>query len=319
MVEWYLRTYFGTPDDPGTLAMFADAGSFKVSADEVRRSDSDALFRLLLACALFQRQRDFIVLRLLRSVPPAEVAELQNAKGLLEQARHCGCPHLQMRATLNTDCDLHWDAVTGDATCTRLPETLCPPKRHAVSLKRYADFGLTPTSLALVLHEAHVADLAGLYERVCTDVVDPLERAIRLEQEITKVRRVGVKIASMYLSLLSNPDLTPEAPWSEGLDWTHYVVIDSNVSLFLASIGYTGPESYEARRTFVQDLAKRIDLKALDSSLHSFNPRLVQQAMYLFMSADNRRQATRDCSKSGPNTCSRCPNDLRSRCVLQQN
>lgn len=51
----------------------------------------------------------------------------------------------------------------------------------------------------------------------------------------------------MFLSAISNPDLSPGlSPWPGDLDWTYYVVIDSNVDLFLASIRYRGGASYDA-------------------------------------------------------------------------
>ncbi|HET7756328.1 MAG TPA: hypothetical protein VFK87_03645, partial [Steroidobacteraceae bacterium] len=80
----------------------------------------------------------------------------------------------------------------------------------------------------------------------------------------------------------SNPDLSSGmAPWTHGLDWTYFVVVDSNVDLFLAASGYSGGRSYDARRAFVQKIADRIDLRRLDRRLRKYNPRLVQQAMNL--------------------------------------
>jgi hypothetical protein len=96
------------------------------------------------------------------------------------------------------------------------------------------------------------------------------------------------------------------------------VVIDSNVDLFLSSIGYRGHGTYAARRGFVRSLAERIDLRRLNPRLRSFNPRLVQQAMYLFMSATNRRAARRDCSHEGARACRACPAALRSRCPVRR-
>lgn len=50
----------------------------------------------------------------------------------------------------------------------------------------------------------------------------------------------------MFLSMVTNPDLSPGmTSWRDGLDWTYYVVVDSNVDLFLASIGYRGGKSYD--------------------------------------------------------------------------
>jgi hypothetical protein len=140
---------------------------------------------------------------------------------------------------------------------------------------------------------------------------DPLVRAQTLEKELSLAWRVNKKIASMFLSMIANPDLSRGmAPWARGIDWTYYVVVD----LFLGSIGYKGLRTYDARRDFVRELARGIDLTEFDSALQSYNPRLVQQAMYLFMSTANRRAAPADCMHFAPPRCPTCPRALRSRC-----
>lgn len=119
----------------------------------------------------------------------------------------------------------------------------------------------------------------------------------------------------MFLSMVTNPDLSRGlAPWTRGLDWTYYVVVDSNVDLFLTSIGYRGGGSYDARRDFIRELSRGIDLTEFDETLRPYNPRLVQQAMYLFMSTANRRAAANDCMHLAPTACATCPRALRSRC-----
>lgn len=45
----------------------------------------------------------------------------------------------------------------------------------------------------------------------------------------------------------------------------------------------------EARRRFLRALSERLDLKRVRPDVRRDNPRLVQQAMYLFMSVTNRR------------------------------
>jgi len=130
---------------------------------------------------------------------------------------------------------------------------------------------------------------------------------------------VNQKIASMFLSLVANPDLARPAvaPWTADLDWTYFVVIDSNVDLFLSSIGYMGVKTYDARRNFVCELSRGVSLRELDSALRDYNPRIVQQALYLFMSAANRQSAPEDCMHRAPTPCSRCPCVLTNRCPVK--
>jgi len=212
-------------------------------------------------------------------------------------------------------CDLAKDPRTRLGCCNANAQVACHLKRHTVLLKRYGHFGKVPTSIALMVREAGVKDLSALRRKVIATERDPLLRAQALEGELSRAWRVNQKIASMFLSMVTNPDLSRDlAPWSRGLDWTYYVVVDSNVDLFLTSISYDGIGTYDARRDFVRAIAREIDLSEFDSTLHAFNPRLVQQAMYLFMSTANRRVAEGDCIQLAPSACAACPRALRTRC-----
>jgi hypothetical protein len=212
-------------------------------------------------------------------------------------------------------CDLDKDPRTRKGCCEANPGVACHLKRHTVLLKRYGHFGKVPTSIALMVRESGAKDLAELRRLVMKRERDPLARAQTLERELSLAWRVNQKIASMFLSMITNPDLSRGmAPWARGIDWTYYVVVDSNVDLFLGSIGYKGSGTYDARRDFIREVARDIDLTEFDSSLQPYNPRLVQQAMYLFMSAANRRATPSDCMHLVPSACATCPSAVRRRC-----
>jgi hypothetical protein len=72
--------------------------------------------------------------------------------------------------------------------------------------------------------------------------------------------------------------------------------------------------TYRARRAFIQSLAARIHLDELHPNVRRYNPRLVQQALYMFMSESNRRADPADCCHDAPASCGRCPRVLASRC-----
>jgi hypothetical protein len=302
--------------------MFSDpsrVGSFAVDEEELRAGHGPTLFRLLVTTAMFQRRQDVQILRILQGIKPYDAQELTDAARLLRLVDEGQCAHPRSQLGLLTLCDLAKDPTTRRGCCTANSQVACHLKRHTVLLKRYGHFGKVPTSLALVLRETGEKDLPGLYLAVLRLKRTRLERAIALEAALSKAWRVSQKIACMFLSTVSNPDLSPGvAPWTSGVDWTHFVVIDSNVDLFLAAIGYTGIGTYDARREFVQRLAQRIDLRGLDRRLRSYNPRLVQQAMYLFMSVTNRRKAADDCMHAGPKACSVCPTTVASLCPARQ-
>lgn len=319
VVRWYLRLYFGTPHDPGVTARFCDpavVGAWAVDPAHLEAGDPDALFRLLVATTMFQRRQDQQILRILRGTSSDAVRDLSDATRLLAAAEKCGCSALATNDALINTCDLTKDPATKRGVCTLNPAIQCRPKEHTVWLKRYGHFGKVPTSAALVVRETGAGDLRRLYERTVRTHRTRSARSASLETELSRAWRINQKIACMFLSALSNPDLARGlAPWSAGLDWRRFVVIDSNVDLFLAAIGYRGGSSYDARRDFIQALAAEIDLRAEGARVHADNPRLVQQAMFVFMSASNRRASPNDCMHVHPPICHACA--LRSRCPLQ--
>jgi hypothetical protein len=321
VVRWYLLTHHARGDAPGSAAMFCDpakVGAFAADRAALAAGEATALFRVLVATAMFQRRQDQQILRILRGMPAASAAEITDANRLRSLARRSPCPYVKTVGDLRERCDLTKHPTTGRGVCSAQPTVACHLKLHTVVLKRYGHFGKVPTSIALSLEEGGARDLPGLFRKVIAQYRTRLARAVALETALCEAWRVNQKIASMFLSAITNPDLSPghTVPWAERIDWTYFVVVDSNVDLFLASIGYRGPSSYDARRAFVTAIAARIDLRRLSRHIHASNPRIVQQAMYLFMSAANRRTLVGDCSHLGPLACRRCPPVLANRCGL---
>lgn len=318
MVRWYLQLHFRRPSDPGVVEMFCDparVGAFAVDRRALRVGDGRALFRLLVTTAMFQRRQDVQILRILQGMGESDASELSDAEQLLALVDDGECTHMRTTVTLAEVCDLDKDPRTRKGCCEANPGVACHLKRHTVLLKRYGHFGKVPTSIALMVRESGAKDLAELRRLVMKRERDPLARAQILEKELSIAWRVNQKIASMFLSMITNPDLSRGmAPWARGIDWTYYVVVDSNVDLFLGSIGYKGSGTYDARRDFIREVARDIDLTEFDSSLQPYNPRLVQQAMYLFMSTANRRASRSDCMHLVPSVCATCPIVVRSRC-----
>jgi hypothetical protein len=320
VVEWYLQHHYGRTSDPGVVEMFCDparVGAFAVERRALRAGDGRALFRLLVATAMFQRRQDVQILRILQGISARDADELGDMARLLALVDQDECEHMRTTTSLAERCDLSKDPRTRRGCCRANRKVACHLKRHTVLLKRYGHFGKVPTSIALMVREAGVEDLAALHRKVIADEPDPLARAKALEHELSRAWRVSQKIASMFLSMITNPDMSRGlAPWSQGVDWTYFVVVDSNVDLFLASIGYQGNGTYDARREFVRAIAREIDLSALSPKLRAFNPRLVQQAMYLFMSSTNRRAIDVDCMHRSPPTCVACPRSVMRRCPV---
>ena len=319
VVRWYLSNYYGTHGDPGLPAMFfnSDAvGHFAISQRDFEEGDDDALFKLLMATVMFQRRQDVQIMRVLRGMDERMVEEITDSSTLLKLADSKGCAALSTLELLKSDCDLAKDPQTKEGVCSYNQSFACALKQHTVALKRYGHFGKVPTALALTLHEAGYSGLGDLYRDSVKTAEDSEHAGAKIEAVLKRAWRVSDKIAAMYLSMLTNPSLSPEgrAPWSEGVDSSAFVVIDSNVDLFLKVIKYPGPWTYSSRRTFIQALSHRIPLAEYDRRFDSYNPRIVQQAMYLFMSETNRRALTQDCSHISPAPCSRCDDAIRAVC-----
>lgn len=320
-VRWYLGTHYGAPDDPGVLRMFANkakVGEFVVDEAQVASMDGTMLFRLLIAVTMFQRRQDVQIARILRSLGPGDAEELTTPSRLLALIDACQCVHARSTEALRCACDLAKDPATKEGRCGINPDLRCHLKRHTVLLRRYGHFGKMPSSVALVLREAGVSDLAALLAQARASARGKEARARALVEALSRAWRISEKIASMFLSMVTNPDLTPGVSEWKDVDWRHFVVIDSNVDLFLSAIGYRGLTTYEARRRFLREISRRIDLRAIRRGLRRDNPRVVQQAMYLFMSSTNRRTMPSDCMHAGPGACARCPKELAQRCPVRR-
>ena len=320
VVQWYLDLYYSTDADLGLLSMFcnpARVGHFAVNQEDIATEQPDALFKLLVTVAMFQRLRDSHVMGILRGISAEDAADMTSVETLLALAQGCTCPHSHSNKSLIQLCDLTKKPETKRGTCTVAPELPCYLKHHTELLRRYGHFGKVPTSAALVISEH--GDLAQLRVRVLTEVADPLERAQQLEMALSKAWRISEKLSAMYLSLLTVPNLGLERPpWQEGIDWRYFVVVDRNVDAFLTTINYSGSGTYTARRTFVQALAEGVNLSALRPELTKNNPRLVQQAFYLFMSEPNRRTNQADCCQHGDKVCAKCPSVLSEKCPTRR-
>ena len=318
VTAWYLDTYYGTSHDVGVAAMFCRAdrvGHFAADADALAAGDSTALFRLLVTITMFQRRSDLQIMRVLRGIARRDAGEMTDAVTLQGLADAVDCPHASDLDSLIQRCDLAKHPSSKQGVCTSRPETACHMKRHTELLKRYGHFGKVPTSAALTLRANGASSLSDLRDRIWNDFECPTARAKALEQALSRSWRVSEKISAMFLSAVTNRNLSGAlAPWCDGVDTSHFVVIDSNVDLFLKATGYSGPMTYGARREFIQRLSRRVRLDEHRTSLDRYDPRIVQQALYMFMSDSNRRASRRDCSHAAPVACRSCPAHVSRIC-----
>ncbi len=293
-------------------------GHFAAAPAKFTCGDGPTLFRLLIASAMFQRRTDQRVFQFLRGLTRAQVADLSDPHSLLSRAKASPCQCLHGLGELHGSCDLTKQGDPPVGACRAAPGTRCPPKRHTVLLRRYPDFGKMPSSAALALYDRGEGGLARFYREVTSVTRDRRARGALLLQRVRQVWRIDVKIASMFLAALTNPDLGgPRPPWAAEIEFTDFIVIDSNVDRFLGLLGVAARgASYDARRRVVLRVAERTPLDEMKPGLRPFNPRLVQQAMYVFMNASNRQATPTDCMHAGEAACRTCDRALVRFCPV---
>jgi hypothetical protein len=321
VLAWHGRVYQGRSKNLGTLDTFTDSrqvGAFAVQRGALRRGDGDSLFRLLVAVSMFQRRQDQQVLRILRGMTIQEVIDLTCAKRLLKLAAESPCDALRGTEALSERCDLTKSARTRLGICAYRPGVACHLKRHTVLMKRYGHFGKVPTSAALSLRDQGVTSIGELRKVIWRRETDPHQRAEAIDAALQHSWRVSEKIAAMYLSALCAPGLTAHPPIWTGVDWTHFIVIDSNTDLFLGAVGYMGAKTYQARRAFLRLLAAEVAAPGRRGKRRGVNVRVMQQSMYAFMSVANRRATPTDCMHHS-GACLSCPRVVRLLCpVVEQ-
>jgi len=175
-----------------------------------------------------------------------------------------------------------------------------------MAIRRMSDMGKLPTSAWLHIGALGLGDWV---REACANTPSPRERATWMVERITRIHRIGRKLAALYVSALCAEELTPGfAPWSPELDGSHLFVIDTNVSQVVAGLRRSRePQTYRTSSRWLAAAATAIDLSSLRDGLPRSSPRLVQQAAYVFKSKSNRI-AMGDACATRP--CQSCPSRL---------
>jgi len=303
---WYVRTIYGRTEGPGCVPFFADparVGRFAVDLAALRARNDDALFRLLVCMALYQSRRDVDVMTIQRTMTAARVEDLTSPRRLAELVDAGRCVHLRDAEDFDERCDVRRDFAMGSATCTRRPRTPCHVKDATLAIGRMGDMGMLPTSASL---HVGVGGLGRWFTEACIASRSPTERARILVVRLATIHRIGPKLASMFVSALSVPELTPGfAPWAPEIDGSRLVVVDANVGRVIDRLRRgRGARTYHHMVSWLEAVADRIDLRRLDRGLPERSPRFVQQALYVFRSASNRRARADACAVT---PCGDCP------------
>lgn len=305
IVGWYLHRAYGELEGPGRLPYFADparVGPFAVDLDALRARDDDALFRLLVLMGLYQSRRDVDVMALQRTMPVGAATALVSPSRLHVLVDGTRCERLNNASDFDSGCDVRRDFVRGTANCSHRPRTRCHVKDATLAIRRMGDMGMLPTSAWLHLGPG---GLRRWFDEVCSATRSPTDRARLLVQRLATIHRIGPKLAAMYVSALSVPELTPGfAPWRPQIDGSRLVVVDANVGRVIDQLRRKrGARTYERMASWLIAVADQIDLKRLRRDLPSRSPRFVQQALYVFRSRSNRVDRQDPCALRSCRTC----------------
>ena len=306
IVGWYIDYAYGKVEGPRRIPYFADrerVGPFAVDLDALRARDNGALFRLLILMGLYQSRRDVDIMTLQRTMPVSAARALvapSRLKVLVERSR---CERLRSAGDFDVGCDVHRDFDRGIASCGHRPRTKCHVKDATLAIHRMGDMGMLPTSAWLHLGPG---GLRRWFDEACAATPSPTERARLLVARLATIHRIGPKLAAMYVSALSAPELTPGfAPWRPEIDGSRIVVVDTNVGRVIDYLRRgRGPRTYERMATWLIAVADEIDLRRFRRDLPARSPRLVQQAFYVFRSRSNRVDRQDPCAKR---SCPGCP------------
>jgi len=305
-LAWYFSRVYGRLEGPGTLPFYCDparVGYFAVSPAALAAGDSATLFRLFVSLAMFQARRDVLIMRQQARMSRDETRYLLSPSVIGRLAARSHCDLFDSAERFDSGCRVQKDGALVD--CSYLPGAPCHVKDATVLLNRMGDMGKLPTSAWL--HAWKGGLLKRLLKQVIADESEPQARAALLVGHFAKVYRVGVKLATMFVSALSTPALAPGlTPWFPAVDGNALVVVDTNVARAVDRLRKgEGLTTYEARANWIREQARKLDLREFASGAGSYSPRLVQQALYSFCSKSNREAQGHGCPAGGPG-CRQC-------------
>ncbi len=309
ILNWYFHTIYGVVEGPGILPWYCDVeriGHFALDPSRLLgRPTASSLFKLFITMTMFQAFRDVVITQRQRAMTWDQARDLTSLLRILNKIDGHRCRALSDAETFPLACDVYKSA--GQVDCHRHPGQECPVKRASQLLRRMGDMGKLPVSAALLHRQEGL--LALQLQRILESPDQPAQRANYLIGNLTKVFRVGTKLAMMWTSALSTPSLAPGlTPFFPAIQGDELVVIDTNVSQSISILtGTRTGLTYQAQAHWLQRQARKVDLQAFDSRVASYSPRMVQQALYWFRSKFNRLAIADPCRGKSSKCQTCCP------------
>ena len=306
IIRWYFQTVYGRVEGPNSLPFYLNpelVGAFAVSKVDLALGEDSATFRLFVLLAMFQARRDVVIMQQQRSLEPKTVNMLSDLSFFQQSVAQHPCAAMGSAKTWDLGCNVFKAGKVAD--CLRHPGSLCHVKDATTAFNRMGDMGKLPTSA--YLHFWKDGGIRNLLAEITDNEASPNRRADLLVLKLSKSYRIGRKLATMFVSALSVPDLAEGyTPWFPEFDGSELVVVDTNVARAVKKLQETDTsQTYEASTSWVHTLAELIDLRQFHPNVPEFSPRLVQQALYAFCSKSNRLAQHDPCSKLRGD-CSAC-------------
>lgn len=297
-VSWYFNELYGVSEGPGNLPFYCDAdkvGEFAVAPEDLAAGGDAAVFRLLITLSMYQALRDVVIMRQQRSLPNAATRTVSDLTFVSRSIGKHNCVTLLTVDGFEEGCNVSKYGKRVD--CLRWPGANCHVKDATVVFNRMGDMGKLPTSAWLRHWKS--GGVRKVITEVCRREASPTRRAAMLVEHFAKIHRVGRKIATLFVSLLSTRPLAPGlTPWFPDIDGNELVVVDTNVARAVDRLRSKGAaKTYHAREQWLREQAAQIDLREYRSDLPAYSPRLVQQALYAFCSKSNRSERGDTCAE----------------------
>jgi hypothetical protein len=251
-------------------------GAFAIEPDELAAGTDAAVFRLFVTLSMYQALRDVVIMRQQRSLPRASMRVVADVATVKRSITRHACPTLGSVEAFERGCDVRKDG--DDIDCGTRPGESCHVKDATRVFNRMGDMGKLPTSAWLRLWRGD--GVKALLDDVCREEPSPTKRAVLLVEQFAAVHRVGRKLATMFVSALSTPALSPGlTPWFPEIDGNELVVVDTNVARAVDALRAPGAaKTYDARERWVREQAAKLNLRAFQPDMPAC-PELIDPAL----------------------------------------
>lgn len=247
--------------------------------------DESAIFQLFIGLTMFQARRDVLIMVRQRQCSRHQVEQMFSRTALHQQIAVSTCPALKGSESFVSGCSVR--KKSGVVTCDH-GDRFCLIRKASEWYRRFGDHGKLPMSAYLQFGES--GRISSLLADVTRASPCPSHRAELLVERFGRVYRVGEKLATLFVSMLSTPALTPGlSPWFPVIDGNALVVVDTHAARLIDHFRKgKGSRTYNARASWLRQRAKAINLSAYHPLLPIYSPRLIQQALYAYGSSSNR-------------------------------